>query len=242
MEREIFSMKNHRAAKRHGIYVPLPHSFICSEDWRGLSQSAKAVYIVIAVHKNGKHRCQIGLDTIAAMTGVCKKTAWKAIKELESEGLLTVFRFYNSELKRNDTNIYVLESEHLSVQEWHFKFPKTLVTSGIWTVLSLKAKAVFLTLVVNLEPLYGEICGGDEVTMKVADVVELTGISRKTVSVAIDQLTHKNRKGHSLFDCVGRTREGNIYRYRGNDLWVWKMSVLNDRRKSERLREKHYGR
>ena len=113
--------------------------------WASLSQAAKSVYPVIAVHTNQEGYSNISQQTIAIMSWVSEKTARKGINDLQKQ--LPFFSYdYVRKSKRKEFYIEPVALDQRNGKNKIFAIHKFLIESGYWSILKPCAKALYIAM------------------------------------------------------------------------------------------------
>lgn len=229
-----FSEQRHKAALDNGIFFPFTRDLLESDKWRGLPVNAKGVYPVMGVHCNKAGDCRLSLVTIAELAGMSRNTATRGI-----EGLLM-----SNFVERTDkTSYHIFAQRQRLDSERFFRFPKTLVTSGIWRIMPASAKVCFLDVAARLTPFYliddveepGKsilvgysaamdiLCEDENIAdfiycwrakCSIAEISKSTGLSRRSVMFAMNALTTGAAKNYHILRQIETDSAGTLYEYR----------------------------
>jgi Helix-turn-helix domain len=215
-------------------FFPVSQRLIKDIRYKKVSKAAKAVYVILGLFADEHGTAFPSYKTIAYYAGISERSAKRAIKELQAEGLLIV-TLRPQEGKRNNTNIYKLLPEFISIREddRYYKFMKSFLYDGIFTVLPLSAKIAFLVLTAFLEPGYDDGATPNDPSyykteITITALCEIGGLSWPCAQVAVKQLLHTSKNGHCIFKLVEQSYNGNVYRYEVDGPgWHWLPDALN---------------
>lgn len=136
--------------------------------WADLSLSAKSVLPVILRHMDGHGVAFPGESRVAAMAGLTRKTARKAIRELEAHAIIES----TSRISRQGRRAKVY---HMALVEEGVVLPSIFIDGGLWACLTPAARALSVAVRFfsrprpDLDPAFGRWANEDEMPAYLAE-------------------------------------------------------------------------
>ena len=176
--------------KSRQILFKWDNNLIKKKRWAVLSSASKAIFPVIAVHKDKRGECWPSQQKIAELSGCTEKTVREGLKVLEEEGFsgIKIFKFKKDGM-RWPGNHYYLDFPRVG-QKDYFPFHKSLITSMKWSQLKPSAKALYPVMrCFGYNDSYGRnYRPHDYCDRKKSYLAEFAGINRKSIPIALESL------------------------------------------------------
>jgi hypothetical protein len=166
------------------------NNLIKKKRWAILSSASKAIFPVIAVHKDKRGECWPSQQKIAALSGCTEKTVREGIKGLE-EVRFSGIKIIKSKKygMRWPGNHYSLDFPRVG-KRGYFPFHKSLIESTKWSQLKPSAKALYPVMrCFGYNDSYGRnYRPHDYCDRKKGYLAEFAGINRKSIPTALESL------------------------------------------------------